>query len=100
MPDAPPLTPSLNLLWILQDLAARGITSVLVEAGAVLNSALLEQNLVQRWIHCTAPKVLGQGALPMLTGIAAAAMPDNWRVSNRFRLGDDSIAVFEKIQLI
>lgn len=95
VPCALRLTPSLDIPWILRDLAARGITRVLVEAGSALNTALLQQHLVQRWVQCVAPKMLGEGASPMLGAQNLAAIPDNWQVTARRNIGGDSIIVLE-----
>ncbi len=40
-------------------MAQKQINEVLVEAGAVLNGALLEANLVDEWVVYMAPKILG-----------------------------------------
>ena len=49
----------LDLVEVLTFLAGQEINEVLVEAGAVLNGALLAENLVDQWIIYTAPCVLG-----------------------------------------
>ncbi|MBO6535364.1 MAG: bifunctional diaminohydroxyphosphoribosylaminopyrimidine deaminase/5-amino-6-(5-phosphoribosylamino)uracil reductase RibD [Balneolaceae bacterium] len=51
----------LNLKEALQELGNRGITSVLVEAGQQLTSALLRENLVDKLHVFVAPKMLGGG---------------------------------------
>lgn len=40
-------------------LASQQVNEVMVEAGAILNGALLEANLVDEWIVYMAPKILG-----------------------------------------
>ncbi len=52
---------------MLRDLAARGCNEVLVEAGAVLNGALLRAGLVDELLLYVAPQLLGDAA----RGIAA-----------------------------
>lgn len=61
----------LDLVEVMKFLAGQEINEVLVEAGAVLNGALLAENLVDEWIIYIAPCILGnQGrglfALPRL----------------------------------
>jgi diaminohydroxyphosphoribosylaminopyrimidine deaminase/5-amino-6-(5-phosphoribosylamino)uracil reductase len=51
----------LNLKEALQELGNKGITSVLVEAGQQLTSALLRENLVDKLHVFVAPKMLGGG---------------------------------------
>jgi diaminohydroxyphosphoribosylaminopyrimidine deaminase / 5-amino-6-(5-phosphoribosylamino)uracil reductase len=49
----------LDIAEVMKFLADQEINEVLVEAGAVLNGALLEANLVDEWIVYMAPKILG-----------------------------------------
>jgi diaminohydroxyphosphoribosylaminopyrimidine deaminase/5-amino-6-(5-phosphoribosylamino)uracil reductase len=59
---------------VLSDLAARGCNEVLVEAGAILNGALLKAGLVDELLLYIAPQLLGDAArgiasLGELTGL-------------------------------
>ena len=49
----------LDLAEVLTFLAGQNINEVLVEAGSVLNGALLAENLVDEWVAYMAPKILG-----------------------------------------
>ncbi|MEQ1546482.1 bifunctional diaminohydroxyphosphoribosylaminopyrimidine deaminase/5-amino-6-(5-phosphoribosylamino)uracil reductase RibD, partial [Methyloglobulus sp.] len=49
----------LDLAEVLKFLAGQEINEVLVEAGAVLNGALLAENLVDEWVIYVASKILG-----------------------------------------
>ena len=49
----------INLNEVMTFLAQQQINEVLVEAGTVLNGALLEAGLVDEWIIYMAPKILG-----------------------------------------
>jgi len=51
-----------DLPALLDELARRGVNEVLVEAGQVLNGALLAQGLVDEVVFYVAPKVLGAAA--------------------------------------
>ncbi len=53
-----------DLPALLRDLAARGVRSVHVEAGAALNGALLAAGLVDELLLYLAPRLIGQG-LPL-----------------------------------
>lgn len=55
----------LNLLEAMKELAGRGMNEVLVEAGATLNGALLQLNLVDEIIFYLAPTLLGNDARAM-----------------------------------
>jgi diaminohydroxyphosphoribosylaminopyrimidine deaminase / 5-amino-6-(5-phosphoribosylamino)uracil reductase len=49
----------LNLAEVMRFLAGQEINEVLVESGAVLNGALLDENCVDEWVIYTAPCILG-----------------------------------------
>ena len=74
----------------LRKLAEAGLTSVLVEGGAVLAGALLAERLVDKLVWYAAPKLLGDG-IPALSGLHSPQMADALtlaRVSVR-QIGDD-----------
>lgn len=52
----------LDLSAVLRDLAARGINEVLVEAGATLAGALVQEGLVNELVLYQAPRLLGDSA--------------------------------------
>jgi diaminohydroxyphosphoribosylaminopyrimidine deaminase / 5-amino-6-(5-phosphoribosylamino)uracil reductase len=56
---------------VLAALARRRILSVLIEAGARLNGAFLQQNLVDKAVLFHAPTILGEDAIPFAEGIAS-----------------------------
>lgn len=72
----PGMGSGLDLAWVLADLAQRGINELHVEAGATLNAALMQQNLVDEFLLYLAPKFIGPGrplaALSALTKVAEA----------------------------
>ena len=57
----------LDLVEVMKFLATQEINEVLVEAGAVLNGALLSKNMVDEWIIYMAPYILGDEGLGMFT---------------------------------
>ncbi|MDP1923966.1 MAG: bifunctional diaminohydroxyphosphoribosylaminopyrimidine deaminase/5-amino-6-(5-phosphoribosylamino)uracil reductase RibD, partial [Thiobacillus sp.] len=73
-----------DLAALLTLLAQRGVNELHIEAGAVLNGALIKAGLVDEWVAYVAPMVVGDSARglfdhPSLTMLADAA---------RFRLAD------------
>lgn len=52
---------NLNLKKLLAILAARGISSVLVEGGAKIITSFLKDNLANRLVTIIAPKIIGKG---------------------------------------
>lgn len=79
-----------DLPSLLQWLAADGVGELHVEAGAVLNAALLGAGLVDDLLVYTAPKLLGPGlgmaALPPLAALGEALVFD---FEDCQRVGDD-----------
>lgn len=66
----------LDLNAVLDFLASQQINEVLVEAGAVLNGALLAENLVDEWIVYMAPCVLGDQGRGLFTVPGLQQMSD------------------------
>jgi len=62
--DASTKTQQVDLTRLLEQLASQGINEVLVETGAKLAGAFVEQNLVDELILFTAPTLLGSDARP------------------------------------
>lgn len=63
-PDSQPQIP-----WVLRMLARREIQSVLIEAGALVNGAALEADVIDKIVVFFAPKLLGGGdAVPSFGG--------------------------------
>ena len=54
----------INLQKLFKNLAAREITSILVEGGGTVNFSLLEKNLVDKIFAIIAPKILGGSNSP------------------------------------
>jgi diaminohydroxyphosphoribosylaminopyrimidine deaminase/5-amino-6-(5-phosphoribosylamino)uracil reductase len=61
-----------DLRAVLRELGRREILSLLVEAGAELNGAMLEAGLVDKMVLFYAPKIMGTGGVPM------ARIPSRW----------------------
>jgi diaminohydroxyphosphoribosylaminopyrimidine deaminase / 5-amino-6-(5-phosphoribosylamino)uracil reductase len=57
----------LDLTEVLTFLVGQEINEVLVESGAVLNGALLTENLVDEWVIYMAPKILGDQGRGLFT---------------------------------
>src|SRR5690606_24929674 len=81
---------------MLARLAARGITRVLVEAGAAVNSSLIEAGLVDEIHWYCAPMLLGRGARQALIPALATELS----ALNRYErtafqpLGADMLEIF------
>jgi diaminohydroxyphosphoribosylaminopyrimidine deaminase/5-amino-6-(5-phosphoribosylamino)uracil reductase len=81
----------LDLNAVLDFLAGQQINEVLVEAGAVLNGALLAENLVDEWIVYMAPCVLGDQGRGLFTVPGMQQMSDkkNFHLRDIRQVGPD-----------
>jgi diaminohydroxyphosphoribosylaminopyrimidine deaminase/5-amino-6-(5-phosphoribosylamino)uracil reductase len=77
---------------LLARLGARGVVHLLVEGGAAVHQAFLEERLVDELVVHVAPKVLG-GGLPWLDGAGPARMADALQLAELDvrRAGDDLV---------
>jgi diaminohydroxyphosphoribosylaminopyrimidine deaminase/5-amino-6-(5-phosphoribosylamino)uracil reductase len=77
-------------------LRERGVRSLLVEGGAALASAFLQEALVDRLIIFRAPLVLGKGALSAFGAMprARAGEAPRWRLIRSQRFEDDEMTVY------
>ena len=79
-----------NLKELLKKLGAKGITSILVEGGAGLNSSFLKDNLVDKFLFFVAPKIFGSSGLSLtgrktFEGKSAA----NLKIASVEKVGED-----------
>ena len=81
----------LDLTEVMTFLAEQEVNEVLVEAGAVLNGALLAENLVDEWIIYIAPCILGnQGrGLFTLPGLQKLVDKEQMRFQDIRHVGQD-----------
>ena len=73
-------------------LAARGISSILVEGGKKVSTSLLQERLVNRMVVITAPLILGKGKEGIgdlgITDLAGAIRPSLREVK---QIGEDVV---------
>jgi diaminohydroxyphosphoribosylaminopyrimidine deaminase / 5-amino-6-(5-phosphoribosylamino)uracil reductase len=77
-------------------LRERGVRSLLVEGGAALASAFLQEALVDRLVIFRAPLVLGSGALNAFGSVPPTRVGDapRWRLLRSQRFEDDEMSVY------
>ena len=77
-------------------LREREVRNILVEGGATLASALVQEALVDRLIIFRAPIVLGGGALNAFGSLPPTRAGDaaRWRLLRTQRFGDDEMSVY------
>lgn len=83
--------PSINLPAVLQELGARQVNHVVVEAGPTLNSSFLAQQLADELILYIAPHILGGQAQPMFHLDTITTLADKIRFvhTDTIRVGRD-----------
>ena len=88
-----------DLPAMLQDLAQRGINEVLVEAGSILNGALLQAELVDELLLYLAPQLLGDMARGMasLGGLVRLDQRIELQWQDARQVGDD-LRVLAKVK--
>jgi diaminohydroxyphosphoribosylaminopyrimidine deaminase/5-amino-6-(5-phosphoribosylamino)uracil reductase len=87
-----PATPSgkVDLNWLLQDLAQRGVNELHLEAGHKLNGSFLRENLVDELLLYLAPKLLGPGAgLAHIGPFDQLTQALNWVYTDIAQVGPD-----------
>lgn len=80
----------ISLRALLEYLGGQKILSVMIEAGARLNRSALAVDVVDKLYLFRSPRFLGPGALPMLAGAPAAALPRLLRYTTE-RIEDDTL---------
>jgi len=79
-----------DIAAVLADLGTRGVNELHVEAGAVLNGALLEARWVDELLLYLAPTLLGPGApIAHLASLASLDTAQRWQLVELERCGDD-----------
>jgi len=81
----------LDLAYVLEELARRGIRGVLVEGGGETATSFVRQGLADKLTLFYAPKLLGSEGLPMIGALRATKMAESLRysVSEVERFGGD-----------
>ncbi len=65
---------------LLEDLAQRGVGSVLVEGGSEVHAAFLHEGLADRLDIIAAPRIVGGAAIPMVGGAGARTLDAAYRL--------------------
>jgi diaminohydroxyphosphoribosylaminopyrimidine deaminase / 5-amino-6-(5-phosphoribosylamino)uracil reductase len=88
----------LDLANVLELLARRGITRLMVESGPVLAAALLRADLVDEAVLFRSPKLIGPEGLDALDGLPFSALTQSRRVNavGRETIGADTVETFER----
>lgn len=99
-PGAPEDAPGIDvvatdsLAGALRDLRARNVHSVLVEGGAAIATAFINEHLVDRLVLYRAPVLLGRQGVPAFGTLSADAVQGRWRQIRAEWFDDDHMTVF------
>lgn len=90
---------ALSLTAALHELAARGLTRVLVEGGGQLAAGLLRYNLVDRVVWFRSPRVIGGDGIPAIAGFGLDRLADTptFRCVGATPLGDDVMESYVRV---
>ena len=90
---------ALSLTAALHELAARGLTRVLIEGGGQLAAGLLRYNLVDRIVWFRSPRVIGGDGLPAIAGFGLDQLADTprFRSTGATSLGEDVMETFVRV---
>ncbi len=88
---------------ILQDIANRGITRLMIEAGHGINSALLQQGLVDEIYWYRSPTNIGASGLPAFSGNTPGLCNENLllelapstEIERKQQLGADELTIYK-----
>lgn len=90
-------TDKIQLSAVLSYLAEQGLNTVMIEAGATLAGAFLEQGLIDECVHYVAPAILGEQS----KGMFLSSEPLNFEERIQFRLRSvEQIGTDVKLTLI
>ena len=84
----------LDLAAVLRELAGRGITRLMVEAGPILSAAFVEAGLVDEAVLFRSPKALGRDAIDALEGLPLEALSRGLVSSGPETAGEDTAETF------
>ena len=82
---------------MLEDLAGRGITSVMVEAGGRFIASLLSQGLIDRLIWTRSAGLIGGDGLAAMASLGLEDLSDGriFKREDTRMIGDDVIEIFK-----
>jgi diaminohydroxyphosphoribosylaminopyrimidine deaminase/5-amino-6-(5-phosphoribosylamino)uracil reductase len=88
---APVADGGMDLAFVLEELGRRGIRGVLVEGGGETAGRFVSQGLADKLTLFYAPKVLGEGGLPLMGSLKVSGMDEapNFRVEAVEKIGED-----------
>jgi diaminohydroxyphosphoribosylaminopyrimidine deaminase/5-amino-6-(5-phosphoribosylamino)uracil reductase len=84
-----------RLAALLESLGARGISSLVVEGGAIVARAFLSADLVDRIMLFSSDKIIGEGGIA--SPVNLSAIPDGFELDGHYMFGDDHLRQYRKV---
>lgn len=90
--------PGLDLMAVLNALSEKGITRLMVEAGARIASSFLSAGLVDEIWLLRGPKDIGMDGIPALDAqpLSVITQSPHWRARATETLGQDTLTIYER----
>jgi diaminohydroxyphosphoribosylaminopyrimidine deaminase/5-amino-6-(5-phosphoribosylamino)uracil reductase len=90
---------TVDLHAALKAVAARGITRLMVEAGPMIATGLLRQDLIDEAVIFRSPNPIGVGGIEALEGLPLAALTQSprFRSLGQEAVGVDTVETFERV---
>jgi diaminohydroxyphosphoribosylaminopyrimidine deaminase/5-amino-6-(5-phosphoribosylamino)uracil reductase len=86
----------LNLAGVLNTLAAEGITRLLVEGGPTVAASFVAADLIDEAALVYSEKLIGEGGIAPLEGMALDALTSRLHARGSERLGSDTLEHYER----
>lgn len=80
---------------LLEDLAAQGMSTVMVEGGAETARSFLSEDLVDRIVLFEGPEAIGESGIA--SPLMRAAMPERFRLVREARYGEDACSEWRRV---
>ncbi len=89
-------TGRINLTYVLNDLAKRGVSSVMVESGSAVATSMIQSNLVDEVYWFKANKLLGGDAMAAVGALSIKSLSDveSWELIDRQVIESDILSIF------
>ena len=88
----------LDLDAVLKELAAQGITRLMVEGGPIVAAAFAEGDWIDEAILLRAEKTIGETGIDALEGMALSELTGALHAQGSEKLGADTVETFERAQ--
>ena len=95
--EVPAGAPGLDLQIVLAQLAAKGVTRLMIEGGPVVARAFLNAGLVDEMVIFRGSAELGKAGMPALNGLSLDVFADEarWRLYGQQNFNGDQMSIYQ-----